>query len=112
MSVPLNLPPWPLGLRARACCTRHPTKPLSAAPEREASLCQNTAVQNGIYLTRHLVCVMQAFTWELAMPDSMYYQQGAAGAHEAQLSSAECKFLSYAKSVHFSYLKRCPKVTE
>lgn len=94
------------------CCTRCPTKPLSAAPERAASLCQNAALQNGIYLPRCLVCVMQAFTWELTMPDSMYYQRGAAGAQEAQLSSAECKFLSYAKSVYFSHLKWYPKVTE
>lgn len=56
VSVPLNLAPWPLQLHATACSTRHPTKPLSAAPGPAASLWQNTAEQNGIYVARRLVC--------------------------------------------------------
>lgn len=70
-------------------------------PHNAEHPCIKKRLQNVIYLARHLVCVVQTFTWELAMPASMYYQWGAAGAHEAQLSSTECKCLSYAKSVYF-----------
>lgn len=84
---------------------------LLAAPQPVASLFQNKAPQNVIYLACHLTCVVQTFTCELAVPDSLYCQRGAAGVYKAQFSSTECKFLSYAESACFCLdLKRHPKV--
>lgn len=70
-------------------------------PQDLQHLCDKTRLSKMGFMSPVVWCVVQVFR-ELAVPDSLYYQRGAAGAHEAQLSSAECKFLSYAKSVYFS----------